>query len=108
MKKFSRLLMLGVGAGIFDVAPMIAMHLNIYACLSAFVHWLVLAFMIPAVRWSVKSWLKGIVLALLLALPVMILVAETDIVSIAPMIISSLILGAVIGVLGEKIVVSKN
>jgi len=104
MKRFSCFFLLGTGAGILDVAPMIAMHLNSYACLSAFVHWLVLAFVIPFVKWPVKSWLKGIILALLLALPVMVLVAENDVVSVVPMIVSSIILGSVIGILGEKIV----
>jgi len=100
-------LIIGFIAGTIDTVPMILQGLNIYACLSAFVHWLVLGMLIPYVSWNIKPWLKGLLIAEITTLPVMIIVAETDILSIIPMTLFSAVLGILVGIAGNKFVSNK-
>lgn len=102
MKKIRIALGLGTVAGLVDITPMLLMNLSTHAIASAFVHWVVLGLIIPFVNWNLRSWVKGMLIATLAALAVMILVAETNITDIIPMILSSLILGALIGLFGKK------
>lgn len=102
MRKISIALSMGVTAGVVDVIPMLIMHLSIYATISAFVHWVVLALIIPFVNWDLRSWVKGMFVAFISILPVMILLVETNPKDLIPMILSSLILGGLIGLFGKK------
>lgn len=102
MKKVGVALGLGVVAGIVDVVPMLIMGLSISATLSAFVHWVVLGLIIPFVNWNLRSWVKGVVVALISILPVMLLVVGEHPADLIPMTISSIILGALIGLFGKK------
>lgn len=90
---------LGIGAiaGVIDVAPMLAQHLSIYACLSAWVHWVVLGVIITYVRIPLSPYIKGIVLAQMTALPIVLLIIETDPFSAVPIFIMSCFLGACVG-----------
>lgn len=94
-------LLIGLVAGIIDVVPMIIQKLNKTACLSAFIHYLVLGFIIPFVSWDIAPWLKGIIIAVLVSMPVMIIVSQQDKKALTPMIIFAIILGAAIGLAGN-------
>lgn len=98
-------LLIGIAAGTIDVVPMIIQKLNKTACISAFVHYLALGVLIPFVQWDIAPWLKGIIIAFLLSLPVMIIVGEKDKKALIPMTIFTIILGAAIGIAGMKFVV---
>jgi hypothetical protein len=104
MKKVMTALSLGIAAGIVDVLPMIIQGLNGYACLSAFVHWMVLGVLIPFVNWNIQPWAKGLIIAELTAVPVMIIVSENEPLSVVPMIILSAVLGALVGWAGNRFV----
>ena len=96
----SRLLisvLIGVIAGVIDVVPMLAQKLSKHACLSAFVHWILLGVLIAYVQLPMAAWTKGIVIAVLACLPVAILVSEKDQKSIIPILIMSVVLGAAVG-----------
>lgn len=71
-------LLIGLIAGIIDVIPMIARKLDKTSCISAFVHYLVLGLIIPFVNIEIYPWLKGALIAILTALPIMILVYQKD------------------------------
>lgn len=101
MKKIFIALGLGVAAGLIDIIPMLIMNLSVYATVSAFLHWVVLGLIIPFVNWNLRSWVKGIVIALISILPVMVLVKMKP-EDVIPMTISSIILGALIGLFGKK------
>jgi hypothetical protein len=90
-------IIIGIIAGTIDVVPMIIQKLDKYACLSAFVHYLVLGIIIPYVSWGIAPWLKGSIIAFLVSIPVMILVIPKDRKALIPMILFSLVLGAGIG-----------
>ena len=65
--------------------------------MSAFVHWIVLGVLISYVQLPLAAWAKGIVVAVLACLPVVILVSEKDPKSIVPILIMSVVLGAAVG-----------
>lgn len=104
MKKFTIALLIGLTAGTIDVVPMYFMHLNWYANISALIHWTILGVIIPFVNWDIKPWLKGIIIATICAFPVIIQTLEKDYSSVLPILLSSVILGALIGSVSNKII----
>ena len=72
--------------------------------ISAFIHYFVLGLIIPFIDWGIPSWITGIIIALLTAIPVMIIVYKKDKKAIIPMFIFSLILGAGIALAGAKLI----
>ena len=102
MKEFFVALLIGVVAGVIDVLPMIKMKLDKYSKASAFVHYLIAPFIILNTGlFGMPWWLKGGVLNLLLAVPVIILAAKVDKKSALPMAVTSVVLGTAIGIAGH-------
>jgi hypothetical protein len=95
---------IGIIAGIIDVVPMIIQKIDKYSCISAFVFWIVLALIIPYVNWDMKPWLKGLLIAEMTAIPIMIVVFPQDPKALIPMIIFSAVLGAGVGISGAKVI----
>ncbi len=100
MKNILIALAIGIVAGIIDVIPMMIQKMNKTANLSAFAHWVVLGLIIPFVSWAVEPWLKGVIIAVISAVPVLIIVGEEDKKAILPITVMSIILGAGIGLAG--------
>lgn len=95
---------LGALAGIIDIIPMIIQKLNKYITASAFVHWVILGFIITFIKIpGLDGWLKGLLIGVLMSLPVLITQAETDPKSIIMIFIMSAILGSLVGFLSTKI-----
>lgn len=97
-------LIIGIIAGLLDVIPMIIMKLEKTANISAFVHYFALGLIIPFVDWGIPSWITGIIIALLTAIPIMIIVYPKDKKALILMTVFSLILGAGIGLVGAKFI----
>lgn len=97
-------LTIGIIAGIIDVIPMILQKLNKYASISAFSHWVVLGLIIPFVSWEIAPWLKGLILGVISAIPVMILVSEKDKKSLLPIIFMSALLGIGVALAGARFI----
>lgn len=91
---------IGLIAGIIDVIPMIIQKINKRDSLSAFIHYFALGLIIPFVHWEIAPWLKGIVIAFLTSIPIMLIVYPQDKKALIPMTLFSWILGAGIGVAG--------
>jgi hydrogenase/urease accessory protein HupE len=104
MSKLAISLAIGIGAGVLDIIPMILQKLDKYAISSAFVHWVILGFIISYIKLPLPSWLSGITVAVLTALPVVILVAKEDPRSIVPILGLSVVLGAIVGTISSKLV----
>ncbi len=94
-------LLIGIGAGIIDVIPMLIQKMNKAANLSAFSHWVVLGLIIPFVSWGIAPWLKGLTIAELSAVPVLFMVGTEDKKAILPIVVMSALLGAAVGVAGK-------
>lgn len=104
MNDFLIVIIIGIVAGLIDIIPMIIQKLDKRETISAFVHYFTLGLIIPFVSWEVAPWIKGIVIALLTAIPLMIIVYHKDKKAVIPMIAFSLILGAGIGIAGAKFI----
>jgi hypothetical protein len=104
MNDFLIAIIIGLVAGLIDVTPMLIMKLEKSASISAFVHYFALGLIIPFVGWEIAPWIKGVVIALLTAIPIMVIVFPKDKKAIIPMIVFSLILGAGIGIAGAKFI----
>lgn len=105
MKEIILTLLIGTAAGIIDILPMIKMKLDKHSIFSAFVHYLIAPFFIFHTElFGMAWWLKGGVITLILAVPVIILVAKEDKKSAVPMIVMSVGLGTLMGVVGHFVV----
>lgn len=95
-------LLIGIIAGVIDVLPMIKMKVDKYSTLSAFVYYVIVPFIIFGNNWFGDLWwLRGGIVSILMAIPVIILVAKEDKKSPIAMTIMSIVLGSIIGVVGH-------
>jgi hypothetical protein len=97
MQRLAKALFLGTCAGVIDVVPMIVQGLNWYANASAFIQWVVMGIVITHIEIGVTSWLKGLVVAEVCTIPVMIIVSMNGFSAIIPIIIMTAILGGGVG-----------
>ncbi|MFA5995760.1 MAG: hypothetical protein WCW27_03895 [Patescibacteria group bacterium] len=99
-------LVLGSIAGIIDIIPMLIQKLDKYATGSAFVQWVVLGFIITHVNIPglQTGWLKGLIVAVLMSLPIVIIVAKTEVKSVGIILAMSAVLGSVVGYVSTKII----
>jgi len=105
MKTFLLTLLVGVVSGTIDIMPMIKMKLDKYSITSAFVFYLIAPFIVYNTNlFRMPWWLKGGVVTLLLALPVIIVVAKNDMKATVPILVMSVVLGTLIGVAGKFVV----
>ncbi len=96
-------LILGAGAGLIDIIPMLIQKLDKYSIVSAFVQWLVLGFIITFIKIpGIDGWLKGLIVAVIISLPIVIIVAKSDPKSIIIILATSAILGSIVGALSKK------
>jgi hypothetical protein len=102
MKKIKISLLIGAIAGTIDVIPMIIQGLDWHSNISAFIFWIVMGFVVAHISISLKSWKKGLLVAALSILPILIVVAASDPVSIIPISIMTIILGSLVGFLTDK------
>lgn len=104
MRRIIIALLIGTGAGILDITPMIIQKMDNFTIASAFFHWLALGLIIPFIKWKIISWLKGIIISLFFAIPVLFIVYPTEPESVLPITLASVILGALVGLLGNRFV----
>ncbi len=107
MKKIVAGLVLGLVAGIIDVIPMILQKLTWDANLSALAMWIIAGFLISTNELKINSILKGILISFLLLTPIAILIAWQEPMSLIPIAIMTLVLGALLGFTINKIVKTK-
>ncbi len=97
-------LITGAIFGMIDILPMLKMKLDRFSILSAFVFYLIVPFVVYNTElFGMPWWLKGGMITLLLALPIMIMVAKDGISSAIPIFLMSIVLGTLVGVVGRVI-----
>lgn len=92
----------GIIAGIIDVIPMIIMGLTLDSCLSAFFMWIISGFIISMSDLELYPILKGIVISFLIFVPVGIIIAFAEPLSLVQIIIMIVILGSFLGFCIER------
>ena len=105
MSKLLVSILIGLAAGVVDVVPMILQKLDKHANWSAFVHWIILGVFISYIDLPLAGWLKGLVVAELAALPIVILVAKDNKKGVVPILVMSAVLGVLVGLATAKAVV---
>jgi len=102
MEIFLLTLITGIVFGLIDILPMLRMKLDRFAIISAFVFYLIVPFIVFNTDLFGMPWLlKGGVITLLLALPVIILVSKNGAKAAVPIAVMSVVLGTLIGVVGR-------
>ncbi|MFQ6614867.1 MAG: hypothetical protein ACE5D1_08495 [Fidelibacterota bacterium] len=96
-------LLLGAGAGLLDVIPMVIQGLTWDANLGAFSLWVVSGFMVATSTLKLSPAWKGIVIAFLCLLPSAFLIRWNDPPVLIPIAGMTLILGALLGIAVEKL-----
>jgi len=105
MNIFLLTLLTGAVFGTVDILPMLKMKLDKSAIISAFVFYLIVPFIVYNTDlFGMPWWLKGGVITLLLALPVVIIVAKDGAKGAAPIAVMSVVLGTLIGVVGKFVI----
>jgi len=103
MNKMKIGLIFGTIAGIIDVTPMIIQGLTWDANLSAFSLWVVFGLLIATSNLKLPSVLKGVLISFLVLIPVAVLIAWQEPISLIPISIMTLILGSLLGYFIDKV-----
>ncbi len=102
MNKFLLMLLIGIITGCIDVLPMLKMKLDKHSIASAFLFYLFLPFIILNINlFGMVWWLKGAVITVMMATPIIIIVSKSDKQSAVPMAITSIVLGTLISLAGH-------
>ncbi|HEX3020226.1 MAG TPA: hypothetical protein VHP36_07980 [Chitinispirillaceae bacterium] len=104
MSKLFLSVVIGIFAGAIDVLPMIAQKLDRYSNISAFIQWIIVSFVITHIEFGIHGWLKGLTVAVLMSIPIIILVMKADMKSIVPILLMSAVLGSLVGLVSDKLV----
>jgi hypothetical protein len=88
---------LGVIMGVLDVIPMVIQGLTWDANVSAFFLWIVSGFMLATSHLKLQPILQGIVIAFLCLLPSVLIIGWNDPISLLPIGVMTLMLGALLG-----------
>ena len=89
---------LGIVFGVLDIIPMIFAKTGFKADLSAFIHWVAVGFLIGVVVLPIHSVLKGLLIAVITAVPILLIIDSGHI----PVSIITVIFGSLIGFLVGK------
>ncbi len=102
MRKIIFGLILGVLAGIIDLIPMLIQKLTWDANLSAVSLWIVSGALIATSNIKLNGALKGILVSFLVLIPCAFIIGWQKPISLVPIAVMTLILGAILGYLIEK------
>lgn len=96
-------LILGCIAGIIDVIPMVLQGLTWDANLSAFFLWVVSGFMLATSNLNLRPVLKSVLIAFLCLLPSVFIIGWEEPISLVPIGVMTLLLGALLGFAYHKL-----
>jgi hypothetical protein len=94
-------LALGIVAGVIDAAPMIRPEIPRVSVLYVFSQWVFIGLLIPFVEWDLTPWIKGILIAELGMVPVMVLTFYRNRKKVPFIMMMAAVLGAGIGIAGS-------
>ena len=98
-------IIIGIVAGLVDVVPMIIKKLKKSACVSAFLQYVIVSFIIvhiniPGISW----WIEGTLVSFLMTIPIVIIIAEHDKKAIPIILMNAIALGALISVAARYLI----
>jgi hypothetical protein len=93
---------IGIAAGLIDITPGVIQGVDFCITLTGFLFWVVMGPTIAFVSLPLKGWVKGLVVASLLAIPSTILMSVVDPTTVVPMVLVTIGLGSLVGFLTDK------
>jgi hypothetical protein len=99
MREFIFPLLIGVGFGIIDVIPMIKNKLHRLSVASAFVFHVIMPVIVANLSVAIWWWIKGGIVYLICAVPLVLLIAKDEKKSVPIVLVSSIIIGTIVGVI---------
>jgi len=93
----------GAVAGVVDVIPMIVLETSRAAMVAAFVHWLLLGFVITYLRLGLPGWLKGLLVGAAFSVPVIATLFESDASAVPQVAVMSALLGSALGFASSRV-----
>jgi hypothetical protein len=95
------LIALGIGAaaGLVDTVPMVMRRVDPFSIASAFLHWVVVGVIVAYVQADIPPRLKGLLVSVALALPVIVGRLGQHPESAGGILLMSVVLGAIVGIL---------
>ncbi len=92
-------LVVGVAAGLVDITPGLIRGVDLHITLAGFSFWLVMGPLVAFVSLPIADWLKGLLVASLLAIPGTFLMSGIAPETVVPMILVTVVLGSLVGFL---------
>ena len=90
---------IGIMAGLIDITPGLIQGVDLYITLTGFSFWVVMGPTVAFISLPMKDWLKGLIVASLLAIPGTILMSVISPETVIPMIVVTIALGSLVGFL---------
>ena len=103
MKTYLVPLLIGCVIGVIDIMPMIKNKLDQYSIASAFVFHLFMPIVVFNLSLEIIWWLRGGLVYLICAVPVVILIAKEDQKAAPIVAVTSVVMGTIVGVLAHFI-----
>lgn len=98
-RKLLASLAIGCVAGLIDISPGIIRGVDLHITITGLTFWLVMGPTIAFISLPMKDWVKGLVVASLLAIPGTILISAIEPASVIPMVTLTIVLGSMVGFL---------
>ena len=92
-------LLIGIGFGVIDVIPMIKKKLSRYSVASAFAFHVIMPVILVHLSLVLWWWIKGGIVYLICALPLVLLIAKDEKKSVPIVLGSSFVIGTVAGII---------
>jgi hypothetical protein len=102
MNKLFFALLIGACAGALDIIPMLLRRAAWHDIAVPFVHWLMLGVLIAYVHMPLHPTLKGLIVAVMTTLPILISYSQTKPDAVLPILGISIVLGAAVGWLTHR------
>ena len=90
---------IGFIAGLIDITPGLIQGVDLHITFAGLSFWVVMGPTIAFISLPMKDWLKGLVVASMLAIPGTILMSAIDPETVIPMIVVTIALGSLVGYL---------
>jgi hypothetical protein len=98
-------MVIGIAAGVIDIAPMVIRKMDKRAIGSAFLQYFFVSIVIININIPVLAWwLKGSVISLCLALPVILIVSRNEKKAVPAIVSMSIVLGTLITIAGRFLI----
>jgi hypothetical protein len=97
-------LLIGLAAGTIDAVLMIIQKLTWDAILGAFSMWIIIGFFLSITQLKIKGVLKGLLISFLVLIPNLFIIGWKEPKSLIPILIMTIILGALSGFIYQKLV----